>query len=404
MNEKTVKKAIPFSPYDLKGYEGYLEEMAAQGLIFERFASYGKAVFRVGEPKAMRYRLDPKGKLYNDPGRKEAYRDADWTFEDSLGPWFYLFSCADPAVPDLHTDPATLAYALNQTIRRYWWWAAPFMIACLLPVFLFCVLPELRVDLVLWRNQAWSFVFLSVCALICALCFYIELRKLYKLRRTLAQGLTPKPGRRQIVIPVLLVLVLFWGMRIGLDVYRYTSRHETTDLLPLEQLELVRDWPALRELEATAEQIPEKTAQWTASGQINHSLLAPVQEHTWHSNTKWLGGAMYQSQLSTDYIQTSTPLLADWIFDSLLDENDSLLSWLSTANSGLRVEDYQGFAEILHPELDRLMVARFRQAYQDSFCFVARKGSQVLGVTYTGFGAFEDCLELYIDALVPEAG
>lgn len=405
MKPKIVKRLIPYSPYDMKGFEGWLEEMAAQGLIFERFNYFhDKAVFIQGEPKRIRYRLDPKGRLYNEPARKEAYEQAGWVFEDSLGPWFYLFSCGDPCVPDLHTDPGILAYALYQTIQRYWWWNAPFMVMFLFPVLLLCIEPELRTDLVLWRNQAWSFVLLFLCALLGALCFSFGLRKLCRLRKTLAQGLIPKPGRRQIMVPTLLVLVISWGCRTSFDAYLLShSRHETAENLPLEQLELVGNWPTLAELEATAEQQPGKTSQWTASGHINDSLLAPVQEYTWQSNTKRLQGAIYQSQLSTDYVQTRSPLFSGCVFDGLLKQEELELSlWTTYHNASYAVTEYEGFSQTDHPKLDRLMAARFRRAGQDSFCFVAQRGNEVLKVDYTGSGSYEECLKRFLDTWFSE--
>ena len=37
---------------------------------------------------------------------------------DAIPRTFYLFSCDDPEVPELHSDPATLSYALKTLVRR----------------------------------------------------------------------------------------------------------------------------------------------------------------------------------------------------------------------------------------------------------------------------------------------
>lgn len=57
-----VHKWIYINPLDMDHFEGWLEEMARKGLLFERMSYWG-VVFRRGEPTNLRYRLEPAGRL-----------------------------------------------------------------------------------------------------------------------------------------------------------------------------------------------------------------------------------------------------------------------------------------------------------------------------------------------------
>ena len=121
----TVKKNIPCSFYDIPGLESWLDEMALQGLFLKNFSrQFDWAVFEVGDPRPVRYRLDPVGKSAGrGREREEPYAEMGWQFVDCIRGLYYIFSCGDPDAPELHSDPATLGYALNNAIQkqiRFW--------------------------------------------------------------------------------------------------------------------------------------------------------------------------------------------------------------------------------------------------------------------------------------------
>ena len=157
----TVKKSIPCSLYDIQGLQDWLDEMALQGLFFQRFSRFdNSAVLQTGEPRPVRYRLDP----------------------------------------ELYSDPQSLSIALDCLVRREIRRTLLFG----LTVLLFMVLPLLLApsrwlkELILWESPRYlvTNVFYPVLMAILLVFLMIETRRLMVIRRTLAQGLPLKTRRR----------------------------------------------------------------------------------------------------------------------------------------------------------------------------------------------------------------
>lgn len=384
---KKVRKLLPCSLFDLKGIESWLEEMAAQGLIFERFTYHQDGVvFLWGEPQAIRYRADPMGE-YDDGGeRKELYEQAGWTFQCSIPSLFYLFSCADPEMPEFHTDPQVLSYAIGQTIRRCWLWrATPLLI--ITPIYLWFMLnPRYQLIRILESDlYLWFSILFWITLFVTAWQFWL----LYRARRSLAMGDQPKARIRWPRPPYVLLVLLFWGFEAFIT-FQNSPVYHSADMA-------TRDWPALIQLEETGDRQADQVTENQAYIRSNSSLKAPVQE-TWHErDIKFWQGAMFHSELDARYIQTRSPALATKVFDSLKKQQNISFKSHSGIGTAWTIREYTGFSDQDHPELDRLTVARFRRDYQDGFCFIAQRSDQVLCVDYSGFGELEPCLELYLE-------
>lgn len=116
---KTVWKRCPVLTYDIAGLERWLEQMAAEGYLFQKnFGSLFR--FEVSLPKpSRRYRMDANPKLYKKPRREllELYQQAGWQLVKPL--WgFFLYYSDDPLAVEPYTDPSSQALSLDELVRE----------------------------------------------------------------------------------------------------------------------------------------------------------------------------------------------------------------------------------------------------------------------------------------------
>ena len=150
----------PCPVYDLEGMEHWLEKLALEGLFLSTsgfFGTYG--TFEKREPKAVRYRMQPlqKKKYYEDDGlphraARELAEEYGWTFLCTIED-YAIYTCDDPTVRELDTDPRIQALALRELYKKrrnvflgslammvFWFfrlWDRPMTLLTLLPVWLF---------------------------------------------------------------------------------------------------------------------------------------------------------------------------------------------------------------------------------------------------------------------------
>lgn len=176
-----VHKWIYISPLDMDHFEGWLEELAQKGLLFERMSYWG-VVFRRGKPADLRYRLEPTGRLWTRES-KDYCRELGWDYLGQAGQYFELYANPDPEAPELHSDPVVQSYALDLLGKWLRW---HLVLTLLLAAVLFTVLTQ----------QAEIFIFPSLCMLF----FYLvvlaqDIRtyiSFFRLRRHLAEGTPPQ--------------------------------------------------------------------------------------------------------------------------------------------------------------------------------------------------------------------
>ena len=172
-----IRKLIYIEPLDMDHFEGWLEEMARKGLLFERMSYWG-VVFRRGEPAAIRYRLEPAGRLWTRES-KDYCRELGWNYLGQAGQHFELYANPDPEAPELHTDPVVQSYALDLLGKRLRWYLGG--LAALFPVL---------------TRQAEIANFPNLCLLVFDLFVLAQEIRTYisffRLRRQLAEGLPPQ--------------------------------------------------------------------------------------------------------------------------------------------------------------------------------------------------------------------
>lgn len=116
-----VKKIcrLPADPYELGALEHWLGDMAREGWLLEKLSG-SHAVFRQGEPQNRRYRFYPyqKNQTAFDHPERELFAEMGWEFVTSLFGGFAVYSTADPAAPELSTDPVIESEAFRALEKR----------------------------------------------------------------------------------------------------------------------------------------------------------------------------------------------------------------------------------------------------------------------------------------------
>lgn len=124
------RRLFPCSSCDIERIQQWLEELHAQGWALEKVVYFQRlplyAVFRQTTAQSVRYRLQPAEDYFaaiDGPydalrTQQEAYREFGWDYVARL-PDFYVFRTADPALPELHTDPKVQAMAMERLRARY---------------------------------------------------------------------------------------------------------------------------------------------------------------------------------------------------------------------------------------------------------------------------------------------
>ena len=212
----TVSKPIPCSLYDIQGLQSWLDEMALNGLFFHHLSHFNdQAYFETGEPRPVRYRLDPADKdSRKGKEREEAYAQMGWSYVSRIGKRFYIFSSDDPEAPELYNDSQSLAIAMeklvNREVKSTIYCALAFVLLILLLLFLGrrSLLPEL----LLWEDpQLLAILGIAVASILIVIpMILLQIRSQRRLIAALSQGFPPKAGRRWNRPRVLVWYIPFW--------------------------------------------------------------------------------------------------------------------------------------------------------------------------------------------------
>lgn len=414
----TVKKPVPCSIYDIRGIQEWLDEMARQGLFLKEVnRRFEKAEFELGDPAPVRYRLDPVGRnAEKDKEREELYAQMGWSYVDRIARWYCIFSCDDPEAPELYSDPQSLSLALDGTIRAQIRYQLSFVLSVVLLMggLLFLTRDVYWADFLLWTSPQNLFTLAVVAILFPGLflALTLDLRKLFKIRRTLAQGLPLKAKKRWnrprwIVVWLAVYLPLNFIPKLFLEDYR-------PRVFGLDKAVLSHTWPTLGQLEGTGPHPLEEEPEVDGYVHQNDSWFVPVQEYVsinWRTHpiptdTGMIPGIERPYSLWTyfQYDRARSPRVAQWVYELRRDEEAKYLTRaLKNTSFYGKVTDLQPWETLDWPGLDRLEIVRYRQQDQDCWTLAALRGNEVLVICYVGYAAPEDCLPLFLEALDKEA-
>ena len=408
------KRLPPCSLYDIQGMQDWLDEMALQGLFFQRFSRFdNSALLQTGEPRPVRYRLDPVGRSKKeDRERRELYAQMGWEFLDAQLRLYSVYSCEDPEAPELHSDPVTLGYALNNAIRKQisFWGRATLGFALFLCALLFFARKHLFQELLFAEDPRSLFqLALSIAiSLVCIAISWVRIRRLVKTRRLLDQGLPMEPGRRWNK-PRLLTIYFCAAVPLAfLLLYAFPSY--APEVCGLGEAELSHPWPTLAQLEETGPRPLASEPEVDGYVRTNRSWLVPVQEYAsidWEVLTfdPVTGDAAaldrpYALWMGIQYCRARSRRAAEQVFQAEREETAQILEdWAQWTDHAYHITDSSGFLPRDWPGLDRLETAHYTQRGQQAWTFAALRGKDVLVVRYVGFARLEDCLPLFLEAM-----
>ncbi len=403
-----VKKPVPCSIYDLRGIQEWLDEMARQGLFLKQVNSrFERAEFEVGAPAPVRYRLDPvnrKGKT--DDEHIALYAQMGWNYVDRAGRWYCIFSCDDPEAPELYTDPQSLALAMDSLVRRDIrnHLLTVLLFVLLIPLILFFPTPYSLKNLLLWENPRDLVMTIILFALLpfpFAFTFF-DIRRILKIRNTLAHGL-PLPAKKRWNRPpfwswyIPFWVILYWLPRLILPSIGW-------EVCGLDEITPSHPWPAAAQIEQLGAYPLAEEPVTDGYVRLNDSPLAPVQEEI-NRHRVLDPHAPTNTDLHTTirYIRASSPRLARWLYQMERDQEAKSLEARQSPPYAYRVTNLVPFAPRDWPGLDRLEAASYQWQEQESWTFAVLRGNDVLLVSYTGTARWEDCLPLFLEALDKEA-
>lgn len=123
--EKKIRKYHRLAPcphYDVERIESWLTDMASEGFHLEMEPTFmGFFAFTKGEPKDVRYRLEPKQTIIDnekpDVDAKALYAEYGWEFVIDYG-LFFIYRSVSPDAREMNTDPQVQAVAMKGAFKQ----------------------------------------------------------------------------------------------------------------------------------------------------------------------------------------------------------------------------------------------------------------------------------------------
>ena len=196
--------------------QAWLEAAAAQGQFLDRYRWL--CDFTPGEPKTVRYRLEPLAQQEKAPDqhRRELFKEMGWQYVCTVRKSWHIWGSDDPSAPELFTDPETEGDAYLYLLRRgagLRCGCGPFAAAILgLLVWNFCSGPYLLRDVDHWTPWWITVVeWLNVVALAPVGVYAYQV--FHRYIRALKQGLPqPHRGPYRRGRAMTMALVVFWAV------------------------------------------------------------------------------------------------------------------------------------------------------------------------------------------------
>ena len=117
MSKKSCWRFMPVNGYDISAIEGYLECMAAQGLLFSMTAG-PLTLFCREESKTLQFHLEPMlDKAEADTELNALYEDAGWQYLGMFRNNYFVFA-TENLEAKAYTDPESLDYVLKRFSRQ----------------------------------------------------------------------------------------------------------------------------------------------------------------------------------------------------------------------------------------------------------------------------------------------
>ena len=408
----TVNKPVPCSIDDIRGIQEWLDEMALQGLFLVEFNQrFDRAEFELDDPRPVRYRLDPMGRdKKKDKEREEPYAQMGWKFVAHIPKWYNIYSCDDRSAPELYSDHQSLSIAMEPLIRRQIRNNCILTLAAILVLCLpFLVSPlQTLENFILWTDPRSLFFFCLylVSVLFCLPLLALDVRRLLRIRDTLAQGL-PLKAKRRWNRPSFYA----WWIPLYLCIFmlpRLLFPEVGWDICGLEDFTPSRPWPDIVQTEGAGPRPLEETLYPQGYATFNSSWFAPIQEF---SSADWYVRLPSEDSphLSGDYwtgvryVRARSPAIAELIYRLERGKEVRYQREAPSYPNGNHITDLQPFRPWERPGVDRAELASYHRRGQDIWTVLLLRGNDVLMVEYSGLARPEDCIPLFLEALDKEA-
>lgn len=184
-----VYRLPPCSPFDVKGMECWLGDMALEGFFLVKDGFFaGIAAFEFNEPQTAKYRLQAAQKSTSiwaeneddpDPEQIELSQKYSWNYIAKRGD-FYIYRSFNPDAREMNTDPEVEALALNSVKKKRF--GSLLGLLFWIVIYLF-ILTRGGVLLTIISIKTWLFLILAMLALWVAadeLAAFLSLGKLQK--------------------------------------------------------------------------------------------------------------------------------------------------------------------------------------------------------------------------------
>lgn len=118
--KRTIRRLVPVNLQDIPAVEGWLSDLAAEGLFLVSGGGY-IAKFEAGEPAKATYRLEPASNLLfsrtPDEKRNAFFLEFGWEYVCSFGIYFHVYCSKLENSPEIHTDLKEQAQIFAQICR-----------------------------------------------------------------------------------------------------------------------------------------------------------------------------------------------------------------------------------------------------------------------------------------------
>lgn len=131
MKKETVRRLPPCDILDIERTESWLGDMAGMGLHLKETGNWSFE-FKRGEPKEVRYRLEPisKDEFDQKMALLELCDASGWEYVTEQS-GFWIFRAEEPNAPEMNTEPALYAVAVKRLLwRKIGGWLAALAAVC----------------------------------------------------------------------------------------------------------------------------------------------------------------------------------------------------------------------------------------------------------------------------------
>ena len=113
----TIARLLPYELWEIDAVEGWLDDMATQGLIFTHYSG-GYYYFREDEPQVLRHRLNLHAPSIDHDRRHEEFGEFGWEHICYINRKTDIYRAAREDAVELNTDEDTLRAVMEKSQRR----------------------------------------------------------------------------------------------------------------------------------------------------------------------------------------------------------------------------------------------------------------------------------------------